>query len=78
MLCQTLLTKHGNGIAQSIGPAGIRPPGVSAEGNLMSKGDNQRGNKEKKKPKQEKPKVVATADSQAGKAGITVSGKKVK
>ncbi|MGF6862536.1 hypothetical protein ABIE69_003124 [Rhodobacteraceae bacterium MBR-64] len=44
----------------------------------MSKGDNQRGNKEKKKPKQEKPKVLATSDSQAGKAGITVSGKKVK
>lgn len=44
----------------------------------MSKGDKQRGNKEKKKPKQEKPKVLATANSQAGKSDITVSGKKVK
>lgn len=33
----------------------------------MSKGDNQRGNKEAKKPKQVKPKVSATADSNAGK-----------
>ncbi|WP_255415118.1 hypothetical protein [Tropicimonas sp. IMCC34011] len=29
----------------------------------MSKGNNRRGNKEVKKPKQEKPKVLATANS---------------
>ena len=33
----------------------------------MSKGDNKRGNKEARKPKQVKPKVSATADSNAGK-----------
>ena len=31
----------------------------------MGKGDNKRGNKEVKKPKQEKPKVLATANSGA-------------
>lgn len=44
----------------------------------MSKGNNRKGNKESKKPKQEKEKVLATADSNAGKSGITVAGKKVK
>ncbi len=29
----------------------------------MGKGNNKRGNKEVKKPKQEKPKVLATANS---------------
>ena len=33
----------------------------------MSKGDNKRGNKEARKPKKVKPKVSATADSNAGK-----------
>jgi len=33
----------------------------------MSKGNNKRGNKEAKKPKQEKPKVSATANSGAPK-----------
>lgn len=44
----------------------------------MSKEKN-RGNREAKKPKKEKPKVLATANSNAGKApviaGKTVSGK---
>lgn len=44
----------------------------------MSKGDKTRGNKEQKKPKQEKPKVLATANTLGGKAPITVAGKKVK
>lgn len=44
----------------------------------MSKGNNKRGTKEAKKPKQVKPKVSATADSNAGKSGIIVAGKKVK
>ncbi len=42
----------------------------------MSKGNNKKGNKEAKKPKQEKVKVLATADS--GKGGLVVAGKKIK
>jgi hypothetical protein len=45
---------------------------------LMSKGNNRRGNKEAKKPKQEKPKPSATADSRAGQSTLVVAGKKVK
>lgn len=44
----------------------------------MSKGDNQRGNKEAKKPKAVKPKVLATANSGAAKVlnvGTTKKGK---
>jgi hypothetical protein len=37
-----------------------------------------RGNKEAKKPKQEKPKVSATANSLAGKPGLDIGGKKIK
>ncbi|MDF1735103.1 MAG: hypothetical protein P1U37_07450 [Minwuia sp.] len=37
----------------------------------MSKGNKTRGNKEAKKPKQEKPKVLATANSNAGKPLIS-------
>lgn len=33
----------------------------------MSKGNSRRGNKEAKKPKQEKPKVLATAGAAAAK-----------
>ena len=33
----------------------------------MSKGDNNRGNKEARKPKQVKAKISGTADSKAGK-----------
>jgi hypothetical protein len=43
-----------------------------------SKGNNKRGNKEIKKPKQEKAKVSATANSGAGKPEISIAGKKVK
>ena len=48
------------------------------KGNQMSKGNNKRGNKEAKKPKQVKPKVSATAVSNAGKAPIVMAGKKIK
>lgn len=44
----------------------------------MSKGNNKRGNKEAKKPKQEKPKKSATADSNAGRTALKVGGKKLK
>jgi len=44
----------------------------------MSKGNNKRGNREAKKPKQVKPKASASSDSNAGKARIIVGGKKVK
>lgn len=44
----------------------------------MSKGNNKRGNREAKKPKQEKPKKSAAADSNAGKATLQVGGKKIK
>jgi hypothetical protein len=37
-----------------------------------------RGNKEAKKPKQEKPKVSATANSLGGKATLDIGGKKLK
>lgn len=43
----------------------------------MGKGDKQHGNKEAKKPKQDKPKVSATANFNAGKE-TTIGGKKVK
>ena len=48
------------------------------KGKKMSKGNNKRGNKEAKKPKQEKAKVSATANSGAGKPEISIAGKKVK
>ncbi len=45
----------------------------------MAKGNNsKRGNKETKKPKQEKPKVSATANSLAGKPALEIGGKRVK
>ncbi|MFD2741482.1 hypothetical protein ACFSUD_18070 [Sulfitobacter aestuarii] len=37
-----------------------------------------RGNKEAKKPKQDKPKVSATANSLAGKPALEIGGKKLK
>jgi hypothetical protein len=43
----------------------------------MSKEKN-RGHKEAKKPKKEKPKVLATANSGASKSDTTIAGKKVK
>ncbi|SIT17671.1 hypothetical protein SAMN05421759_12717 [Roseivivax lentus] len=45
----------------------------------MAKGNNsKRGNKEAKKPKKEKPKVLATANTLSGKPALEISGKKVK
>lgn len=44
----------------------------------MSKGNNKRGNREAKKPKQEKPKVHATANSNLGKSAPVIAGKKIK
>ena len=45
-------------VKNNSGPGGI----------VMSKGDKQRGNRETKKPKKVKEKVVATADFTKGKA----------
>jgi hypothetical protein len=42
----------------------------------MTKGKNSK--KETKTPRQEKPKVHATANSQSGKPAVSISGKKVK
>ena len=44
----------------------------------MGKGDNKRSNKEIKKPKQEKPKVLATANSGAAKGPLSLGAKKGK
>jgi len=44
----------------------------------MGKGDNKRGNREAKKPKQVKPKTLATANSNAGKGPPVAAGKKGK
>ncbi len=45
----------------------------------MAKGNNsKRGNKEAKKPKQEKPKISATANTLAGKPALAIAGKKAK
>ena len=43
----------------------------------MAKGNNKRGNKEAKKPKQEKPKVLATANSGVAKP-LSLGAKKSK
>ena len=43
----------------------------------MSKNSKSHGNKEAKKPKQLKPKVLATANSRTGKDTPTVGGKKI-
>jgi len=42
----------------------------------MSKGNNRRGNKEVKKPKQEKPKVLATAMTGTASKPLNVGNKK--
>ena len=44
----------------------------------MSKGDKRRGNREAKKPKKVKEKVVATADFNKGKASPVLGEKKAK
>ena len=48
-----------------IDPTGIPPERGYICEDMMGKGDSKRGNKEIKKPKQEKPKVLATANSGA-------------
>ena len=46
---------------------------------IMGKGDNKRGNREAKKPKQEKPKVLATANSNATSSkDVLIGGKRIK
>lgn len=42
----------------------------------MSKGDKRRGNRETKKPKKAKEKVVATADFFKGKSPVNIGNKK--
>lgn len=42
----------------------------------MSKGDRKRGNREVKKPKKAKEKVVATADFSKGKTPINIGERK--
>jgi hypothetical protein len=59
-------------------PATPAPDRCTLEGKIMAKGNNKRGNKEAKKPKAEKPKVTATANSLAGKPALSIAGKKVK
>jgi hypothetical protein len=49
---------------------------AALKGQIMTKG--KKSNKEAKKPKQEKPKVSATANFNAGKPAISIAGKKVK
>ena len=44
----------------------------------MSKGNNNRGNKEAKKPKKEKPKVLATSVASGPGKPLTVGGKQIK
>ena len=44
----------------------------------MSKGDHRRGNKEIKKPKQDKPKAAAPTTVASGRTPIVVAGKKLK
>lgn len=50
-----------------IGPSGMVPARLANCEVVMGKGNNKRGNKEAKKPKQEKVKVLATANSGAAK-----------
>jgi hypothetical protein len=59
-------------------PMGICRSVILEKESSMSKGNNRRGNKEAKKPKQEKPKPPATADSKSGQSSIMMGGKKVK
>jgi hypothetical protein len=54
-----------------------RRSGHAQETSKMSKEKN-RGNKEIKKPKKEKVKVLATANSNAGKSDTKIAGKTVK
>ncbi len=63
-------------LQRSVRPA-CRRAGYSTYGDVMGKGDNKRGNKEVKKPKQEKPKVLATANS-GGAKPVSLGEKKGK
>ncbi|WP_037916747.1 hypothetical protein [Sulfitobacter sp. 20_GPM-1509m] len=57
----------------------VAPDRCILGGHSMAKGNNsKRGNKETKKPKQEKPKVLATANSLTGKNDLSIGGKKPK
>ncbi len=42
----------------------------------MGKGDNRHGNREPKKPKKEKPRVLATANFMSGKMPVTSKAEK--
>lgn len=50
----------------------------SNRGRYMSKGNKKHGNREAKKPKQEKPKIPATANSGVTKSQPVIGGKKVR
>jgi hypothetical protein len=57
----------------------VAPDHCILKGQIMSKNnDGKRGNKEAKKPKAEKTKVLATANSMAGKPLSDIGGKKKK
>ena len=66
------------GFSQQLRTAGFAHVATALKGKQMSKGDKSRGNKEAKKPKQEKQKVLATANSGTNKVPLTVAGKKIK
>ncbi|WP_340107746.1 hypothetical protein [Pikeienuella sp. HZG-20] len=59
-------------------PAIPAPDRCELEGKTMGKGNNKRGNKEAKKPKAEKPKVSATANTLAGKSVSSLGAKKMR
>jgi len=67
----------GNPAPLSIDPPGMSRLALTRKGIKMSK-EKSKGNKEAKKPKKEKPKVLATANSGAGKSDTMIAGKKVK
>jgi hypothetical protein len=56
--------------------AGQRP--LSAKRKPKMSKEKSKGNKEAKKPKKEVPKVLATANSNVGKDGTVIAGKKIK
>ena len=62
------------GIVPLVEPADFRP-GPSPEETAMAKGE-QKGNRETKKPKKEKPKTIAAAPSTKGSGSTTTYGKK--
>jgi hypothetical protein len=54
-------------IALEHGPAGIPPRGETRQRTKSMSKEKNRGNREAKKPKKDKPKVLATANSNLGK-----------